>query len=319
MLGAYADYSEALIRAKDPRIALARAELLLENGHFLGASSELSAVPERGLDPPSRAYKQLLLARVLLQLGNLPEATRALEALLEARPKEVFPRILLVRLSLRLGKLDQASGALGSLRRALQGQELPPATRDLLELSEAEVRLAAGDSAGARQRLDLLLAERPGPPTSAVREAWLLRARCRKRTGDLPGCLADLGEAARRFERDPRGPQQAGDLHAQAGRASEAEVEWREAVARNAKQWRARLSLARSLLARGQRAEALEHFEGLTIYNPNLPAGHGQLGLLLAEGGQAEKARFYLETYLRLAPRAHPLRARVEAALAGIR
>jgi tetratricopeptide (TPR) repeat protein/tRNA A-37 threonylcarbamoyl transferase component Bud32 len=314
LLGTYADYSEALIRIPDPRIAVLRAELLLENGHFLGASQEILVVLRaKQLRPEDQRQARLIEARIYFRLGNWERSAKVLGALARQAPQDLRVRLFLIRNLARAGEPQAAAKEFAELRGHLEALAAPEA-QVLLQLTEAEIRLLGRDPRGARRILDPLLEAKP-----RAREGWLLRARARLAEGDRAGCLEDLDQAARRFLHDPRAPQRVGDLLASAGQKEAARAAWREAVKRNAKQWRARLSLGNSLLAAGQKEAALEQYKGLTIYNPDLPAGQGRYGLLLKELGRGAQGRRSLERFLQLAPAAHPLRARVERALEELR
>lgn len=116
--------------------------------------------------------------------GPIAELTRRIQA----HPDDAA-------LYLERGELRRIMGDVaGASADYAQVERLDPA-HPQLDVCRAALALDIGDAAAARQRLDVVLAARPGDP-----RALRLRARAHVALGDRPSAIVDLGAAIERLE-----------------------------------------------------------------------------------------------------------------------
>lgn len=165
---------------------LLHARILLQLGDLPEARQALA-----GADPARRPEARLLLARILLS-ERPPQRARAraeLEWLVLHGPLLPEARLLLGRL---LGEMGHKREGMEQLAAALRIEDQPAARRELAALA-----LDAGDAALAREHLDRLLA------VAEDNELLLLAARAHRLSGDPAGAQQLLS----RVRRDRGGPQ----------------------------------------------------------------------------------------------------------------
>jgi tetratricopeptide (TPR) repeat protein/tRNA A-37 threonylcarbamoyl transferase component Bud32 len=309
------DLHEALEHSqKHPLVHLRRAELLVSAGYTdWGRQDAEQALKKPGLTLGEHLAARLVLARALFQLGDLRRSEVELRSLLDKAPDSALPRLWLAWTYARGGRPGEA---METIRAAISG--LPPGPRSgevesLLGLAQAEVALTRKNPARALALLDALLSRRPDE-----RRAWLLRAHVRSAARDRAGALRDLEEARRRFPSDPRPPLRVGILLART-EPLKALAAWRGALDLNPKLWPARMALANLLERRGESQAALVEYQWLTFLHPRFPLARARLGLHLLSLDRRSEARRELKRFLDLVPSTHPLRGRVEKALAECR
>jgi cellulose synthase operon protein C len=119
-------------------------------------SYEILAGMGAGLSPQDR----YLLADVALQAGELAQAQRELQAVLEIEPNYIPARVALALARLKAGQVEEAQKTFAAVL-SLDPRHIE-ATVNL-----ARLELQRGEAAAARERLERLVAERP-EATSAV-------------------------------------------------------------------------------------------------------------------------------------------------------
>jgi tetratricopeptide (TPR) repeat protein len=150
--------------------------------------------------------------------------------------------------------------------------------------------------------LQALLDEHPGYTPGWVNLSWLAL--------DGEDWEAAAGYARRALDVDPtlaRAWENLGQARQAQGRGGEAEEAYRQAVARDADYWQARLRLALLLLQSGREGEALSELSQVETRAANEPEARFQLARIFEARGDAARARRNYEAVVRLAPPGQPL------------
>ena len=254
---------------------------------------------------PTEAYAALGIARVMQRQGDLEGARAMLEKLAVEAPDFSSARRLLAEIYARLGRVDDAE------RERSAASELRPYTPPVDPLADALV-------AGSRNSSVLIkagsIAKRSGD------NEWLefLMTRALEIGLEDPEVvyqmaltLRDLGrpaEALQYFEQHHRMvPSDVGALNElgllliELGRAEEAEVLFREALATR-DDGTVRYNLAVALQNRGRFDEALPHYLAAIEKSPNDAAPHINLGIGLAEQGKTSLAVQHFRRAINIQP-----------------
>jgi CHAT domain-containing protein len=203
--------------------AVQRGRLALEAVFYLDAARAMSGMaPAAILAEPSWrqqvAYdgdlylrRQLLASNLLLQAGRRPELDRALNKILSLTASLRNPQVARYTVAasladvlatlLTIGETDRAWG-LYSAAGANIAQALPPLTLDaaLYELTQAQLRQAVGDVAGARLALQASVMTLhqieldPATREQLLAQALTLKAALDAVAADLPAARAALAE-----------------------------------------------------------------------------------------------------------------------------
>lgn len=152
-----------------------------------------------------------------------------------------------------------------------------------------------------------------------VMEYRLNRGIARLKAGDMGGAKADFDKAVALAPNHTEPLLKRAALYLLQKRFDQAVADLDKAVALDRDHPLVLLKRGVALLGMGRKAEAEADLVRAVGLAPRLADGHKHLGLLYARSGDAERARFHLETFLSLEPDADPDgRALAEKTLAGL-
>ncbi len=268
-----------------------------------------------GPSASAQAIAHYLQARRAEQAGDDRGAAVELLAAVAYDDRSPELRAALAEALSRAGRVEQAAA---EARRAVElaGGKGPPASRGHVVL--AKLATAARDPEGAAHALRLAVEAQGGPSGTAGPaveldpEPWRLLALVHLELGDEPGAWEALEELAARSPEEAVGFREAGRwllARAQAGRA-ERYLLRAVAVARgDLPAWRL---LARAHQALGRSPEVEGDLRAVLELSPADPEALRGLGAAALRMSDPERARPWLERYLRAAP--DPVEAGVEVA-----
>lgn len=298
---------DAAVAGKAEMAELARAYGELGAAYHLYDLREPAAVAYRNawlLDPrePRWAYYLGLLDR---DLGDLDEAAKSLDQVLELSPDYLPARIQRAEIDLLANRPEDAAKG---FRKALA--QAPESTAALYGLGRAE--LAQGDAAAAARSLEKALELEPA--ADAMRYPLALAYRKLGRAEDAAAAMAARGSTGPSLD-DPWWASvtaeatgaglhlKRGGLAAVAGDAAAAVAAYREAVAANPDSAAAHQSLGSALARQGDWANARSELEAALALDPDNAVVHSNLGQVLLSLDQPEAAREHLEKAVELDPR----------------
>ena len=286
------------------------------------------------------AYASLSRARSALALDDFHTAARVLEALVAANPRFSAARRLLADAADRLGHSDEAEHQrrLASRSRAATAP-IDPMIDALAEasrsstflLKEAGITDLRVDGGWREHLVRLALDADPSSPEVVYELATVLHQRGRhgealvqfqRYRGLVPGddqvltqigrCLGDVGRfnegetwlrRALEWSDDAVTLYDLGFVLEGQGRAAEAMVAYRRALARDPNHAPAHTNLAAMLAQQGRTREALAHFVEAARVTPDDPDAHNNLGSVLAQIGQRDRAHAELLATIALEPK----------------
>jgi tetratricopeptide (TPR) repeat protein len=212
-----------------------------------------------------------------------PLARRAAEAALAVGGAKEGAADALVLLAVVLAVRGDDAGA---LKAARQAASLAPQNFDA-QFTLGRALYGAGDSAGAARAFRAAVALRP----SDARALFFL-ATTLERAGEDAEALAAYRELAKLRPNDAEGHLGLGVLLVKKGGADVEEglSELARALEINPNLYEARVTLGRSLVARGRAAESVEHLKRAAALAPENPEPHYQLSLAYRRLGRKEEA-----------------------------
>jgi choline-sulfatase len=210
-------------------------------------------------ESPGLLEARLALGHVLMETGRVKEAADAFATAAAGPGSSGDVWIALGEARLREGRLDEADAA-----AARATPDSPTRAHEL----RARVALRRGDVAAAEREAQAAR-ERSRPLPSSL----VLAAEIRARSGDLPGALARLDEAARlaqamRLDGVPGLEFQRADALARLGRAADAEAAYRREIARYPRHLQAWANLGVVLFLQGRIADLDRLMEEMAAANP---------------------------------------------------
>jgi Flp pilus assembly protein TadD len=245
------------------------------------------------------------LARALLALGRIDEATVAVTEALHLKPDDAdahYDRGLL------LAKTGRRVEAISEMRESIR---LSP-DRATLHAGLADDLFAGGDLEGAiaeyreAARLD---------PTDAETHNNLGAAL--GRAGRVDAAMAEYEEALRLDPRHARSANNLGVALLSTGRSKDAIEEFQVALRIDPTFARAHYGLATALDDLGRPGDAVAEFRQALVYQPGFAEAHNQLGVSLAELGRTQEAVAEFKEAIRLKPDFADARANLAKALGG--
>lgn len=292
--------------------------------HLLGLT-ELADALEEGLAHLRRAAERggtnqdasrLRLAQALIERGRFPEATNALEALLQIRPDHPAAQLELGRVRLAEGQLAEAGRRLAPcLTNPFTAQ---PAAR---LLSQVRAREGQAEAAAALARQAQTLPKPFDWPDPYLREVQALRsdrARLAEKIGQLLAqrrfaeATTLLEELQQRQPNDPELLLLSGRAHLQQRQCTEAEKRFRQHLETAGDTLNGLIQLGLSLLCQERWSEAAEILERAVALKPDFAQAHANLALARSRQGDSAGA---IRSY-RDALRCNPGEAGTHAALA---
>jgi Flp pilus assembly protein TadD len=268
---------------------------LLGEGRFGEAAELFGALAARRPHDPTALYGAAL---AVFNLGRAAEAEplarRAVEAALAAGPDDRAGSMsapgskaraadALVLLGVVLAvKGDDA----GALKAVGQAAALAPGNFDA-QFALGRALYGAGDDAGAARAFRAAVALKPQDA-----RALFFLATALERGGDDAGALAAYGELVAKQPRVAEGHLGLGVLLVKRGgiEADEGVREVERALELGPDLYEARVTLGRTLVARGRAADALEHLRRAAALAPGNPEPHYQLALAYRRLGRREEA-----------------------------
>ncbi len=258
------------------------------------AAAALAELERAVAAAPTEPYLELELARYLLELGRLDEASQAASRALLAMPGE--PDALRLRGRIEMARSERDPAALGAARAAFE--ELRKRSPDDVELlvSLAQIYLAGGQARLATELLDEAVRLRPG-------NGWIesLRSRALGAGGDTAAAEEIQRELLRRDAANLAARFELVERLARRGENAEAVAILEESPAAQRERVDVRERLARQLFLAGDAERALPLAEGVVSERPDLVSGRLLLARIGAALGRFAEAESVLEP---LAPRA---------------
>ena len=184
----------------------------------------------------------------------------------------------------------------GALKAAERAAALDPRNFDA-QFTLGRALYGAGDDAGATRAFRAALALKPEEP-----RARFFLATALEHAGDDAGALTAYRELATRHPRAAEGHMGLGVLLVKRGGADvdEGLKELERAVEIDPDLYEARVTLGRTLVARGRAAEAVSHLTRAAVLAPGNPEPHYQLSLAYRRLGRKAEAAAESETVKRI-------------------
>jgi tetratricopeptide (TPR) repeat protein len=212
---------------RTPQAGVRLAEALQQQGDRVRAEGILAAVEARLESDPRDMASRVAVGAMRLALDQPADAVRALEQVVQADPTHLKANKLLIEVYVRVGRRDQARDRLDLYRLLNEGDPEMESLEELVGGGAAPVAAVTATSAGDRR---LSLAD--GDPFSALTAEPFPAA-----AGDL---LFELSQPAQ----PPAATATLGALYQEQGHHEEAERVFRDVIAQEPDNLRARDGLA---------------------------------------------------------------------------
>ncbi len=280
---AVAVYRDLAEKAKDqPVLAadalLAAARMLVEGNEYLKAREVLESLPPAGVPPPQKQQAAMLLAEVLIGLGDLEAAQKAIAA-------EGLPKSQAAYLQARLAQSLAAQGKYEEALRACQAAlEADPGNQSVWRI-RAQIADKQGKAEALVQEVTTQLEADPKNETLAARLAALADW-----SEDPARALAIYGRLVKLRPEDASVLARAAGLATEAGKLDDA-LAWYEAAQRlEPDDTNVYFQIGDVQARRGKTAEALDAWKKATSYRAGDVPATARLGQMLAEHSLYEEA-----------------------------
>jgi tetratricopeptide (TPR) repeat protein len=295
-----------LTRRSDLLVIGARAHALIDSGAMV---ARLAAAKARQIPVFGERSLTAALAGAKPDEARLPLATAAPLALEEAEVLAAFDLIVLEGDNCRFedARAVRAAADLRGQGRSLadtvriltQARDLAPKGRHRIQLTPSgEAALAWDDGFTSLEGQGLLPLDDAGADLDDLFETAALA----ETRGDAPEATRLYDLLARADRTDPIAPYNLGNLHLAEGAFGQAEIAYRQALARDPAFAEARYNLAKALEAMGRLDAAQVELEAALVADPTLADALFNLAQLRMRDGDAPAAKALFERYLATDP-----------------
>lgn len=250
------------------------------------------------------------MGEALFRAGRFAEALARFGSAMEADPEAVEPKIGVAKTKLALERLQEAKELMRSLDKKLRDEKKP----DFRVLHwKGRVSEALGDKTAAEADYNealKLAGDDPGVVDTYITLAQLLYSQ-----GRSAEAQSKLDEARAKLPRSVPLFKALGDLASQAGRYTEAEAHYRNALQMDPQDISTRFVLGITLRRLAKFDAASEAFDKVTEADKDYPGLSLERAVLYEASGQSAKAVELYESALAKAPNDPDLMLRVAAAL----
>ncbi len=274
----------------DVSLELMLGRLELEAGHLPEAIASLRRVVD---DQPGYPQAAMLLAAAQSGAGDDEAAIRTLQAAVQASPTFLRGYMRLAEIYEQAHRYKDAANAYAAAQSAAGAQGID------LTTERATALLSAADPAAARDLLQARLAEAQPAGSSML----FLLGQAQRQLKDAAGAAATARKLESDFPNDPRGVYLSAQLLADAGRAKEALAAYQQLLTLAPGNSSIVYEYADLLEKNGRPEEAERALRGLVAKDPLDADALNSLGYLLAERGERlEEAVDLLQRALKIEP-----------------